>query len=409
MSQNRFGLFSNVQAIQRSNGKLVLAGRSVSGMVEHLAYWSGPATIVYEPVPESRLEEDVDRLLGGDNLEVDPADLPFDLVVADFKSEAARQALSSMTVAVAGIGFRATHLSHWGRSMGVPVVYGTEYSLETRLQIVRAETSNPLLQFRRAMWERRLERRQQAAIRIAAGVHCNGTPTYDAYSRINDNAMLFFDGRMGDEMLAQDAHQTARHARLKSGQPLRLAWSGRINRMKGAHYLPAIAHEIRKTGIPFQFDVFGNGVLLEDLRAETRAAGLDDVLTFHGFVDFYNELTPFMQREIDIWVCPHVQGDPAGAYMEAFGNGTPILGFDNEALTGLLARVEAGRTVPIGDAAALAREVAQAHANRDRVAAWSNTARNYAAEHTFEKSFARRMEHIDGLLAQGQPHFAASH
>jgi len=401
MPQNRFGLFSNVLAIERSNGKLVLAGRLISGMEAHKAHWDGPLTCVCEPAPEARLEEDTDRLLGGDNVEVDPGDLPFGLVVAPFDSDAARQTLGGMTVAVAGIGHRATHLSAWGRELGVPVVYGSEYSLETRLQIVRAETPGLLRRLRRVMWERGLEKKQQAAIRIAAGVQCNGTPTYDVYNRINDNAMLFFDGRMGEEMLATEADQAARSARLLDGAPLRLAWSGRINRMKGAHLLPAIAREIRATGVPFRLDVFGNGVLLDALRAETAAAGLDDVLTFHGFVDFYKELTPYMQREIDIWICPHVQGDPAGAYMEAFGNGTPILGYDNEALTGMLARVDAGRAVPIGDATALARAVANAHENRKRLVTWSQTARAYAAEHTFEKSFARRMTHIDGILAEG--------
>ncbi len=408
MSSRRFGVFSNVLAIKRANGKFVLAGRQISGMVAHGRHWNGPLTCVCEPAPEARLQEDVDRLLGGDNLEVDQADLPFDLVVADFESDEARQALSSMTAAVAGIGYRATHLSRWGQELGVPVVYGSEYSLRTRLQIVHAETSNPIKRLRRTIWERNLERRQQAAIRIAAGVQCNGTPTYDAYRRINDHAMLFFDGRLGDEMLVGEDKQDARHARLTSEEPLRLAWSGRINRMKGAHHIPKIAQEIRKTGVPFTFDVFGDGVLLDDLRAETAAMGLDDILTFHGFVDYYKELTPFMQREVDIWVCPHVQGDPAGAYMEALGNGTPILGFDNEALNGLLARVDAGCIVPIGDATALAQEVALAHRNRDRIKSWSDTGRSYAAEHTFEKSFARRMEHIDSLLIQNSARPAAS-
>ena len=338
-------------------------------------------------------------MLGGDNVEVDPDDLPFDLVVAEFDSDTARQALAKMTVAVVGISHRATHMSRWGQELGVPVIYGTEYSLRTRLQIVRAETSNPLRRLRRVMWERGLEKEQQAAIRIAAGVQCNGTPTYDIYRRINDHAMLFFDGRMGEDMLVSDADQTTRHNRLMEETPLRLAWSGRINRMKGAHHLPAITRELKFTGIPFRFDVFGGGVLLEELRAETRAAGLDDVLHFHGFVDFYKELTPYMQSEVDLWVCPHVQGDPAGAYMEALGNGTPILGYDNEALTGLLVRVDAGRAVPIGDAARLAREIADGHADRARLVTWSKNARDYATDHTFEKSFERRMVHIDQILA----------
>lgn len=392
-------VFSNVRAITRSNGNVVLAGRLISGMEEHGKYWPGGMLCACEPAPEAELAGNVDRALGGDNVEVAPGDLPFKLAVVDFRSEEARRVLSDVAVAIVGIGHRVTHMSAWGRELNVPIVYGSEYSLKTRLQVERAEVANPIILARRIFWHINLERKQRRAIRLADGIQCNGTPTYDAYKDISPSPMLFFDGRMSEDMLVTDADQAERHARLRRGEPLRLAWSGRLNRMKGAHHLPAFAAELKKLGVPFKLEIFGGGVLEPSLRKEVSQRGLDDCVDVKGYVDFVNVLTPHMQKNVDIWVCPHVQGDPSGAFLETFGSGLPIIGFDSEALTGMLRLAEAGRTVPLGDAKALAASVARASRDREDLINWSTAARAFATEHTFDKSFKRRMAHIDRILS----------
>ncbi len=391
----RFGMFSNVRAVPRPKGKYVLAGRMLSGMEGHRKYWDGQLVAICEPAADSS----ADRALGGDDVEVDPRELPFELFVANFDGEQARRVLAMLTVAAVGVDYRSTHLSRWGRELDVPVVYGSEYSLKTRLDVWRAQITNPIMLARKAVWELDLERRQRAAISIAAGIQCNGVPTYEAYRKINPNAMLFFDGRLEERMFAGPELQAARHERMRKGEPLRLAWSGRMNHMKGPMYLPRFARHLADLGVPFQLEIFGGGVLEEPVRAEVAKLGLSDRVHVKGFVDFYDVLTPYLQREIDIWVCPHPQGDPSGAYMEALGHGLPIIGFGNEALAGMFKFVDAGEVVPVGDTAAFAKAVARAHANREQLIRWSTAARAFATEHTFDKSFERRMKHIDALLA----------
>lgn len=386
-------------AIRRPNGRVILADRAISGMQAHGRYWDGPMILVAEPNSEAELSADRDRMLGGANMEVDPKELPFELVVADFHGPEARRALARMDVSIVGIGYRAVHLAKWGQEVGTPVIFGSEYTLQTRLQIVRVETPNLLRQARRIAWELDLERRERDAIRIAAGIQCSGVPTWKAYKNLNPNSMLFFDGRMDEEMLVDDEHQAARHERLRSGEPFKLAWSGRLNKMKGADQLPAAAARLKSLGVPFTLDIYGGGVLEEEIRQQVATMGLADQVKVHGFVNFYEVLTPLMQKEVDIWLCPHPQGDPSGAYMESFGYGLPIIGFGNEALAGLLELVDAGRTVPVDDPDKLADAVAEAHRNRERVVRWSSEARSFAAEHTFSKSFARRMRHLDAILA----------
>jgi colanic acid/amylovoran biosynthesis glycosyltransferase len=398
-TNRRLVIFSNVTVIPTDNGRLMIKGRAISGAEAHGRYWDGKVVCVCEPASARELLNIADRNRAGDNVEVHPSELPFELIVADFTSDAARQAVASATVAMVGVGHRATHFAKWGKELGVAIIYGTEYTIATRLQIARTEVRNPLRLLRRILWELGLERKQRAAIAMAAGVHCNGTPTYDAYLPINPNAMLFYDGRMDDDMLAPPVTQAARHDRLRRREPLRLAWSGRMIKMKGAHLLAPFASELKKLGIPFHLEIFGGGALEKPVRDDVQARGLADCVDVKGYVNFYDELTPHMQREVDIWICPHPQGDPSGAYIETFGNGLPIIGYANEALAGMLRRVDAGRTVPIGDAKALAAAVAAADTDRELVVRWSQAALDFAADNTFYKSFERRMIHIDKLLA----------
>ena len=45
---------------------------------------------------------------------------------------------------------------------------------------------------------------------------------------------------------------------------------------------------------------------------------------FRGNLDFKHRLVPLLQNEIDLFVCPHVQGDPSCTYLETMACGVPL-------------------------------------------------------------------------------------
>jgi colanic acid/amylovoran biosynthesis glycosyltransferase len=110
-----------------------------------------------------------------------------------------------------------------------------------------------------------------------------------------------------------------------------------------------------------------------------------------------------VKREVDVFVCCHRQGDPSCTYIETMSCGVPIVGYENEALAGLLRRVPAGIVVPMDDVSALADAVARMHADRESLAAMSRRALEFAADNTFEETFRKRMEHLRGLLVPSDP------
>jgi colanic acid/amylovoran biosynthesis glycosyltransferase len=180
------GVLPNLLAIQRQNGRVVLERRFLSGIAEYQKHWAGPIRAIMEPVPESELETNLDRTLAGDNVEVDPKTLPFELAIHDFHGPEARRSDQRLRRRLGGPAVPAGAPLPVGPGRhGVPFLYGSEYTLETRIQIIRANGGSPLRLARRIAWEVNQERLNRRAVGIADGIQCNGTPTFDAYRGIS--------------------------------------------------------------------------------------------------------------------------------------------------------------------------------------------------------------------------------
>ena len=161
-----------------------------------------------------------------------------------------------------------------------------EFSLETRLQVVRSEVRNPIISLRRQWWEINQERRQRKAIRLSSGIQCNGTPTFEAYRPISPSPLLFFDTRVSEDMLITNRELEERATVVKQGGPLRLMFSGRLIAMKGADDLALVAAELRRLGVSFEMTICGGGVLEPQIRTDIERRGLADHVKLAGILDF---------------------------------------------------------------------------------------------------------------------------
>lgn len=384
--RERLVVLPSLQAVVEADGRVVVTQKFVEGMREYAKQWHGPVTAVVEQTTE--------RSNNLDNMTVVPAALEFGLEVMSFRDPRLAQLVAGAAIVLGGTDYRQNHLAALCRAYGTPWVVATEYTLTTRKQIIAAETSNALVKWRRYWWERRQEAANRSSVRSATGVQCNGTPTYLDYREINEDAMLYFDTRTTYEMLPDQDRLERRLASLVSGEPLRLVFSGRLIGMKGADHLPSFAAELRRLGVPFTLDICGAGDLDEGLRAAITRLDLYGQVRFRGCLDFKTQLMPLLQDEVDLFICPHRQGDPSCTYLETLACGVPIVGYANEAWSGLLDLSGCGRQVTLDDYKLLASAVARLHADRDTVAKLSLKAWDFAQDHTFEATFARRIEHL---------------
>jgi colanic acid/amylovoran biosynthesis glycosyltransferase len=242
-----------------------------------------------------------------------------------------------------------------------------------------------------------VERQRRLAFEQAAGLQANGTPAFNAYNGSTQAPLLFFDNRMSGDQQATLQVIADKATYITSGRPLRLAFSGRLERLKGADHLVPVITGLAAKGINFSFDIFGDGVLAGAMQAALNSAGLADRVTFHGPVSFDDVLVPALKQRIDLFVCCHRQADPSCTYIETLACGVPIVGYENAAFEGVLELGQVGEAVPMDKPQLLVNSIIGLNQNRKRLAGMANAAVNVANEHSFNATFSRRINHLKGI------------
>jgi glycosyltransferase involved in cell wall biosynthesis len=333
---------------------------------------------------------------------IDRSELPFKLEIVDFSTIQDARSFDTNAVVLAGVSYQQNHIGQVCQTANLPCIYLAEYSLKTRKQIVATSTKNPLLRLRRNLWQHSQERKQRRSIATASGIQCNGTPTYEAYRSISPNPLLFFDTRMTEGMTATEAEIANRYSNREADRPLRLLFSGRLIKMKGADHLLKVAQRLKRSGVRFELYICGEGQLKPEIERQIQAEGLQDCVRMMGVLDFKTELVPFAKETIDLFVCCHRQGDPSCTYLETMACGVPIVGYANEAFEGIVAHSGAGWVVPMDRPDSLANKIAELSDSLPELQEMSVKALHFAKQNTFEKTFNRRINHIYNVIDQAE-------
>ncbi|MHA6323946.1 glycosyltransferase [Roseivivax sp. CAU 1753] len=327
---------------------------------------------------------------------VDPAREPFGLTVVARDETITPAHLDGYDLILCSADDdRNLTLDRIARAAGVPLVATLEYTLETRLQILRLDRNRGALRRLASAVRMRLrEVTRRRLLRHAAGLQANGYPAHATCRAYDPHALLYLDNRMTGPLFADAADQSDRRARLLSGAPLRLVYSGRLEPMKGAQDLVPVAARLRDLAVPFRLDIFGTGPLEDTIARAIAAQGLAGQVQLHAPVDFETELVPWLRRNADLYLCCHRQSDPSCTYVENMGCGLAVAGYGNAMWLALAEASQAGWTTPLGDTDALARQIAAIEPDRAGLAACSDRSLQFARAHDFETEFARRMDHL---------------
>jgi colanic acid/amylovoran biosynthesis glycosyltransferase len=278
--------------------------------------------------------------------------------------------------------------------LGIPYVIVTELSLLTQLQIASVSNAHLWKRFKSMIWILRKAWRMRPIIANAAALHCNGTPTFDAYRDSNPNRLLFFDTRTKPDMLATPADIERKSFRHRQLGKIQLLFSGRLIAIKGVGHLVDVAQALKKRGVSFELLVAGDGQLRESMFARVKKMGLSNEVRYLGVLDFSTELMPMLRTSVDLFVCPHLQGDPSCTYLETMGAGVPIVGYDNEAFSGVCRASGSGWVVPKLRPDLLAEKIDQIQQTPEQLHTASIRALEFAAQHTFDKVFTLRVNHL---------------
>lgn len=120
-------------------------------------------------------------------------------------------------------------------------------------------------------------------------------------------------------------------------------------------------------------------------------------MTLDGVLDFASGWLPTLRNEVDLFVCPHPQGDPSSTYPEVMSCAVPIAGYANSAFKGVLDNGGGGWAVEPNDCEALSRLVADLARDRRRIADASSKALAFGAAHHFEVTYRARRRQLARL------------
>lgn len=372
--------------INREDACCYTTKKFLEGMQQYVSLWPGKVKALMYPTQRhtSNLDE----------VKVSYDKLNFELKAMDYRSLEFTEALRRAAVVLASLGHRMHSIARLCNSLHVPVVFTTENSLTTRLQVVRTTENNLFKRVRKYFWEAMEEFRNRSTVRRAAGVQCNGVPTYNVYSKINPQTLLFFDTRVRDAMIVKP-HQVKDKYRPET---IRLVFSGRLTAIKGVMDLIDVAKLMVDRGVNFKLTICGDGELAGPMKKQIQSNGLESRVNMPGNLDFTGELVPFVSQHCDAFVCCHTQGDPSCTYLETMSCGVPIVGYNNEAFGGISALSGAGWITPMKRPEALAAMIASLAVNREEILAHSLKSLKFAAQHSFEKTFTRRIEHLLSVI-----------
>jgi len=392
-SQGVLTVISSIGVCVFDNNEIILTKKFTEAMAAYAHKWNGPVRIIQQQ--NKQTSDDMD------NQRIARDQLSFEIIVVDFQSDNMEKYLKGSALVLVAVGYQLNNISKICNTLSIPCIYVSEFTLRARLQSLYQNTKNPFRLFYSTCWNINQERKQRKAITLAQGLCANGVPTYHAYKHLTPHPFLYFDNRILEEDFISPEQLKTRLSSLNEKHPIRLAFSGRLIKMKGVDHLVPLCCEMDKLSLAYSMTIFGSGKLQQHIKNQIEQAHIGDRVHMTGAIDFRNELLPTLQNEVDLFVCCHVQGDPSHTYLEILSCGLPIVGYNNEAFEGILrySDMDLGRSAPMGSKKALAKQIQLLDQNRILLANMSENARSFATEHCFNKSFDRRIQHMSMIAA----------
>jgi 1,2-diacylglycerol 3-alpha-glucosyltransferase len=160
----------------------------------------------------------------------------------------------------------------------------------------------------------------------------------------------------------QDAAPLRKKLKLPAKKPVVL-YMGRLDREKRLDvWVDAIPHIVKK--VDAHFVVGGRGNDKPRLEAQIRALGLQDRVTFTGFIE--DDDLPLLYNLADVFAISSPSELQSIVTLEAIASGLPVVSVDAGALPELVRSGENGYLAPVNDPAAFGAAVLKVLQHKDR-------------------------------------------
>jgi glycosyltransferase involved in cell wall biosynthesis len=185
-----------------------------------------------------------------------------------------------------------------------------------------------------------------------------------------------------------------RPGKTRTDEQIRIVVLAQLIRRKGIQYLvQALERLDASTREKCLVDVYGTGPFRTELEKMTQAAGLEEILTFHGLLE--GEKTPDTLRNADVFVLPSLQEGMPLALLEAMASGLPAIATSVGDVPSAIEDGNTGLLVPPGDVEALGAALARIVTDQALRQRLGPAARKKAEDYDWKRIWARYAEGIE--------------
>ena len=205
---------------------------------------------------------------------------------------------------------------------------------------------------------------------------------------------LFYENGILKEFIGEPRKQT--------GERLELLFVGRLVPYKGADMaIDAISRLDESMRKQVHFTIVGDGSEKDNLEKQTQSLGLNDTITFTGWVD--QKETPRYYSQSDAFCFPSVREFGGAVALEAMANGLPCLVADHAGLSEYVTHETGFKIKPLSReylVNELAEKIRYLFENRELIPKMSEKAIERVKEFEWEAKADRMVEIYEALISE---------
>ncbi len=219
----------------------------------------------------------------------------------------------------------------------------------------------------------------------------HGKSVYAAYAPYCRTPALVHDIHVKREDAIDDGALAAKIDAAGRRTSLRLGYAGRAHPMKGPLAWVDVAIQLCRELGPERVRAtwVGDGPLLDEMKHRVRAAGLEERITFPGFLADRQILLDFLS-ELDVFLFCHLKPESPRCLLEALISGTPLVGYASEYAEDVVGARGGALFAPLHDTTQLTRHLVRLAEDRQALQDVIRAAGSSRALYNDEAVFAHR-------------------
>jgi glycosyltransferase involved in cell wall biosynthesis len=219
---------------------------------------------------------------------------------------------------------------------------------------------------RKWFWGRSFNRQVNVCMAHSSIALLQGQEVYNAYKHIAPNPWKVLNVQVSSEDHISPAQLEAKLTKITKGEPLSIAYAGRMAEMKGPlDWLKAINAAVKK-GVDLRAAWFGDGPLMTEMQNNVERLNLSQNVSLYGVLG--REQLIARLRTTDIFLFCHKTGESPRCLSEALATGCPLVGYTGAFPQDLVATHGGGKFVDRGDWEKLASMLVELDRDRAQLA-----------------------------------------